>query len=285
VRFAFIRDQGARHKVAFMCRCLGVSTSGYYAWLGRPPSMRKRGDARLALQIRALHRRSLGTYGSPRIHLDLAEDGVRVGRKRVARLMLAENLFGRLPRRWKRTTSSNHQLGYSPNLLKQEFKASRPNKVWVGDITYIRTWEGWVYLDARRVVGFALDDQMPASLPLRALRQARTARKPPCGLIHHSDRGSQYGSDVYREELREMGAEQSMSGKGNCFDNAVAESFFSTLKTELLHRFAWSTKRAAIDAVTGYINNFYNPVRRHSSAGNTSPIECELDFRHAALAA
>jgi putative transposase len=290
VRFAFIKDHEGQHPVAFMCKLLGVSASGYYAWVGRPPSPREREDERLRLEIQAIHRNSRGTYGSPRVLLDLRARGRRVGRNRVARIMRKDGRVGRLPRRWKRTTLSNHRLGYSPNLLANDFSAQAPNTVWVGDITYIRTWEGWLYLAslldlyARRVVGFALDDTMSAELPLEALRMARRNRRPPPGLIHHSDRGSQYASNAYRAELASMGAVQSMT-KGSCYENAVAESFFSTLKTELIHRYAWPTKEAAAKAVIDYINNFYNPVRRHSSAGNLSPIEHELCFMRAAVAA
>jgi putative transposase len=290
VRFAFIKDHEGEHPVAFMCKLLSVSTSGFYAWAGRPPSRREREDERIKLEIRAIHRKSRGTYGSPRVLLDLRARGRRVGRNRVARIMREDGRVGRHRHRWKRTTLSNHRLGYSPNLLANDFSAEAPNTVWVGDITYIRTWEGWLYLASlldlysRRVVGFALDDTMPAELPLEALRMARRNRQPPPGLIHHSDRGSQYASNAYRAELASMGAIQSMT-KGSCYENAVAESFFSTLKTELIHRYAWPTKEAAAKAVTDYINDFYNPVRRHSSAGNLSPIEHELCFMRAAVAA
>jgi putative transposase len=280
-----IREHRHQFRVVMMCRVAKVSTSGFYAWLaGREPSKREKNNEALKVHIRVAFQRSRKTYGSPRIRRDLVEDGHRISRKRVARLMKSMGLQGRAPKRFKHTTDSKHDKRIAENLLQRNFDVAAPNQVWVGDITYIRTWEGWVYLAvlidlfSRRVVGFALDDEMPAQLCIEALQMARRARAPGPGLMAHSDRGSQYASDAYRNELREMDAVQSMSRKGDCWDNAVAESFFSTLKTEMVHRRSWVTKADAEQAVYEWIEEFYNPQRRHSANGLVSPVEHELRF-------
>jgi transposase InsO family protein len=222
------------------------------------------------------------------MHRELVEDGEHVGRRRVRRLMREHGIVAVQTRRFHKTTDSNHTLGYAPNLLQQSFATHAPDRVWVGDITYIWTAEGWCYLAvlldlySRRVVGWALDEHMRAELPQRALGRALQARSPEPGLIHHSDRGSQYAAHDYRKLLAAWGASQSMSDAGNCYDNAVAESFFASLKKECISRHAFVTRTAAYDAVARYIDGFYNPTRRHSTLGYVSPLRYE---RQAALAA
>ena len=289
MKFAFIARTGG-FPIAWMCRRLGVSTSGFHAWRKREPSSHDRRDESLRLRIRALHTRSRQRYGSPRIYADLVSAGERVSRKRVARLMREMGLCGRMPKRWKKTTDSNHDEGYSPNLIRQDFSAPRPNALWLADISYIRTWVGWVYLaviiDAfsRRVVGYAIDNHMRASLAVDALEMAIQRRRPPPRLIHHSDRGGQYASKDYRKVLARIHAQQSMSSTGNCYDNAAAESFFATLKSELIYRHSWPTQRGVSDEIRDYIENFYNCERRHSKIGCVSPVDYELTWmQHSAV--
>lgn len=282
MRFAFIRANRGDFPTAWMCRRLEVSTSGFHRWLTAAEPRRARRDRQLGVLIRAHHVASRGTYGSPRIHRDLASDGHRVGRKRVARLMREHGLVGASPRRFRRTTDSNHDSPIAPDLVARDFDPEAPNKVWAADITYVRTWEGWTYLAvvidlySRRVVGWATADHMRTELVLSALTMAFDARRPAPGLIHHSDRGSQYASHAHRRALERMGARCSMSRKGDCWDNAVIESFFGTLKQELLYRQAWPTRRAADRAIDDYIDRFYNPRRRHSYLDYVSPLEYEI---------
>lgn len=284
MKFHFIQKHAADFGVSWMSRRLGVSPSGYYAWRGRPPSKRAAQDAQLSLCIRAIHRRYHGRYGRPRIYDELRDQGHRVGARRVGRLMREQGLFGRMPKRFKKTTDSAHGLGYADNLVQQRFTVSGPNQLWVSDISYVRTWQGWLYvaviLDAfsRRVVGYAVDDHMRTELALEALQMAVRTRRPTGALVHHSDRGVQYASGAYQDALKAIGATCSMSGKGNCYDNAVAESFFSTLKQELIHRHRWPSKAGAKAAIGRYIDDFYNPQRRHSFVGNISPLDFELRF-------
>ncbi len=288
MKFAFICAKTGQYPTAWLCRRLGVSTSGYYEWRQREPSKRQLRDDVLRLKIRAFFRRSCGRYGSPRIHDELIADGERVSRKRVARLMREMGLYGRRRRRFRRTTDSNHRYGYAANLVNQDFTASGPDKLWLVDLSYIRTWDGWMYLavviDAfsRRVVGFAIDEHMRADLARDALSMAIRQRSPAKGLIHHSDRGSQYCCGAYRQDLTYIGAIQSMSGVGNCYDNAVAESFFATIKEELIYRNVWPSKNGVAESVSKYIEGFYNPVRRHSTIGRISPIEYEARYRQQA---
>lgn len=282
MRFALIAAKTGTYPVRWMCRRLGVSTAGYYAWRSREPSAHARRDAVLRILIKAHHRRSDERYGSPRIYRDLRESGEHVSRKRVARIMREIGIYGRLPKRWKKTTIADSSADYAPNLVAQNFSAERPNQLWMSDITYLRTWAGWMYLaviiDAfsRRVVGYAIDDHMRSDLVIAALDMAVNKRRPAAGLIHHSDRGSQYSSDAFKERLENIGAVQSMSSTGNCFDNAAAESFFATLKEELIYRRSWPTKSGIAASVADYIENFYNLRRRHSTLGNISPIDYEL---------
>lgn len=281
MKFAFIEEEKARHSVMLLCRVLEVSRSGFYAWLGRGESRWLRRERQLATKIRVLHAESLGRYGSPRVHRDLLAQGEHVSRKRVARLMREQNLFGRRRRRCKRTTNSDSKQAAASNVLARRFDVATPNRFWAADISYIRTWEGWLFiavvldLFSRRVVGWAMEDHMRVELPLVALRMAVAHRRLERGLIIHSDRGSQYASELYRNELEAHGMVQSMSRKGNCWDNAVVESFFSTLKEELIYRASWPTKAATKDAVADYIELFYNARRRHSALGYLSPIQYE----------
>ena len=287
-----IRAEKANFPVAFMCRQLGLSPSGYYAWERRGASRRRQEDEALIPKIRESHRASRGTYGSPRIYDDLKDQGEAVGRHRIARLMRENGITARPLKRFRRTTDSNHDLPVAPNLLERDFEAARPNQVWVGDITYIWTGSGWTYLAvivdlfSRRVVGWALDDNMRAELVLKALEKAVGLRQLEPGLIFHSDRGSQYASGDYRKALAAAGITASMSRKGDCWDNAVAESFFSTLKRELVSKCYWLNMKAVRMAVHEYIEAFYNGRRKHSTNGNLSPVEHERLFQcQAAMAA
>ena len=280
-RFRFIAAEKARHSVALLCRVLQVSTSGFYAWVKRPPSDRARTDQALTARIRSLHQTSRGIYGAPRIHAELRAQGSRVARKRVARLMRADRLAGCRPRRFVRTTVAD-RTATAPDLVKRQFTAARPNQVWLTDITYVPTDEGWLYLAAildacsRRVVGWSLSDHLRTELALAALEMAVQARRPAPGLIHHSDRGCQYTAAAYTAALVGHGIRQSLGQPGTCWDNAVAESFFATLKTELIHRQRWATRQRARSAIFEYIEVFYNRQRRHSSLGYVSPVDFEL---------
>ena len=282
MKFAFIAARDVAFPVSVMCRVLGVTRSGFYAWQKRPRPARAASDAQLAVTVAAVHQRSRRTYGSPRVHRELLARGVRVGKKRVERLMRENGIQGRCKRRFKRTTDSKHSGPIAPNLLARDFSASEPNRAWVTDVTAIATGEGWLYLapvldlHSRRVVGWATSESNDTKLALDALGQAIRARKPPAGLIHHSDRGSPYASEDYRAELRARGFRRSMGRKGDCWDNAVAESFFATLRAELVDDERYPTRRSAIDSIGDFIDNFYNIERRHSYLGYTNPIEFEL---------
>ena len=291
MKFAFIAARKAAFPVAWMCRRVGVSPSGFYRWAsaGEPHWVKRR--RRLATLIRALHAENNGVYGSPRIYHALRAMGENVSRRLVAQIMRENGLSGRAPRPFRRTTDSKHDLPIAPNLVARDFNQAAKNQVWVGDITYVRTWAGWLYLAvvidlfSRRVVGWAIADHMRTELVLSALSMANAARQPGPGLIFHSDRGSQYASADYRAALKAQGAIPSMSRKGDCWDNAVAESFFGSLKQELLYRFTWATHKVTIEAIDSYIERFYNPRRMHSFIGFKSPLEYELqtaDWRAAA---
>jgi putative transposase len=273
------------YSVKTLCRVLEVTRSGFYAWCERGTCRRAKRDQQLTSKIRALHTQSHGTYGSPRIRRDLVEAGEKVSKKHIARLMQEQGLAGRRKRRFRKTTDSGHGLPVVGNLIARAFTRTAPNQAWVADITYIRTWEGWSYLAvvldlySRRVVGWALADNMRTDLVLEALRMAVILRRPERGLVHHSDRGSQYVSAECRNYLLEHEIVQSMSRKGNCWDNAVAESFFATLKEELIYRNSWPTRSRLREAIVDYIDGFYNRRRRHSTLGLVSPIEYELAGR------
>ena len=266
-----------------LCQLLCVSASGYYAWRNRGASKRQRDDMVLLAHIRAAYARNRKVYG--RVWHELLDEGIEVGRDRVARLMRANGLFPLRKQRFKKTTDSDqdsdHDKAIALNLLEQDFTATEPNQKWVADISYIWTSEGWIYLAcvmdlySRRVVGWAVDKRMKKDLPLRALKQAIALRQPAEGIIHHCDRGSQYCSDAYQQLLEKHGFQVSMSGKGNCYDNAAMESFFKTIKAELIWRTIFMTREQAKREITSYIDGFYNPVRRHSTLGFTSPIKFE----------
>lgn len=279
MRFAFIDAEKANFPVAFMCRHLGVSPSGFYAWSGRPESARSREDRRLALLTREAHQIGREAYGSPRVHEELKAQGVHISRKRVIRLMQEQGLKGKTRRRWVMTTHSKHDLPVAPNLLARNFEASKPNQRWVGDITYLRTSEGWLFLAvvldlySRMVVGWAVSALIDRHLVLKALDMALKRRCPGAGLLHHSDQGSQYASEDYQKVLAARGITCSMSRRGECYDNAAMESWFGTLKTELGETFETHAdgKRQLFD----YIEVFYNQKRRHSALGYLSPAEFE----------
>ena len=258
-----------------------VSSSGYYAWRYRPDSRRDRQNEYLTQQIKIVYEKSRRTYGSPRMHADLAGEGIRCGLNRVARLMRMSNLRARSKRRFVATTDSRHALPISQNVLDRQFTATAPNERWASDITYIWTMEGWLYLAVvldlfnRQVVGWSTDSTIDQSLVTRALTAALQRRRPPTGLLHHSDRGSQYASLAYQAELRSYGIAGSMSRKGNCWDNAVVESFFSTLKTEMMKEGPYRTRAEARADIFEYIEIWYNRQRRHSTLGYLSPTEFE----------
>jgi transposase InsO family protein len=291
VKFEFIRAERALFSVALLCAVLEVTRSGFYAWLSRGASIRRRRDAQLAVEVAATHKRNRGVYGSPRIHADLRARGVRVGKKRVARLMREQGLRARRTRRFVATTDSRHHAPIAPNLLARDFTARAPNERWVTDVTFIPTTDGMLYLAvvldlfSRRVVGWATSASNDTELALAALGVAARARKPPVGLVHHSDRGSTYASDAYQRALANSGIVASMSRAGDCWDNAVAESFFATLKEELPGIDRCATRAAAAELVRDYIESFYNPTRRHSHNGYLSPIEFELKAFVAMVAA
>ena len=275
----------ANHAIQCLCHVLQVTPSGYYAWMNRRPSQRQQANDRLKVRIRAIHAASRGTYGSPRVHEQLTQEGYEVGRERVARLLRDMGLMGLPAKRFRHTTDSTHGLPVAPNVLARDFEAARPNERWATDITYIWTWDGWLYLAvvldlySRRVVGWAVQPHLQTALALEALQMALGRRVPASGLVHHSDRGCQYAAAAYQRVLRDHGIVCSMSRTGDCWDNAVTESFFATLKTELIHRQPWPTRRTAKDAVADYLEGFHNPYRLHASLGYLSPNEFER--RHA----
>jgi transposase InsO family protein len=281
VKFAFILAQKAEFPVEFMCQHLGVSRSGYYAWGHRPPSHRLQQDQTLGAHSQQIHLQSRGTYGRPRVHAVLRAQGVKTSSKRIHRLMKTQGLHARRPRRFRCTTDSKHVLPVSPNVLARAFEAQAPNQSWVGDITYIETAQGWLYLAvlldlfSRRVIGWSMGETLDRSLCLSALEMALRGRNPPPGLVHHTDRGSQYASSDYQAALLIFGMVGSMSRKGNCWDNAVAESFFATIKAELCHRLHFVTRSQARHAIFEYIEVFYNRERLHSTLDYRSPSEYE----------
>ena len=274
-----------------MCRVLAVSPSGYYAAQKRPPSWHALIDEVLLAHVRIAHGESGATYGAPRVQQDLQAEGLPVSTQRVARLMREDGLVARQPtRRRVATTNANHAEPIAPNLLARQFAVTGIgiNRVWVADLTYIPTREGWLYLatvldlGSRRCIGWAMRDDRDVALALRALRMAREARQPAAGVLHHSDRGSQYAAGAYRAELAAHGMIASMSGTGDCYDNAVAESFFATLEFERIMKHDWETKDEARRAIFRYIETWYNRKRRHSTLGYVSPAEYEQQVQEAA---
>jgi putative transposase len=292
--YRFITAHAAQHPVALTCRVLGVARSGYYAWRGRAPSARPRADAALSELITAIHQTSRGTYGSPRIWAELQAAGERCGRRRVARLMRQAGLRGcHSQRRRVRTTIPDRQAPPAPDRVARVFTPSAigaPDRLWVADITYVPTLEGWLYLaivlDAfsRKVVGWAMADHLRTALVLDALAMAIRHRQPAAGLIHHSDHGCQYTALAFGQQLQEAGLVPSMGSIGDCFDNAVAESFLATLKVELLHRQIWPTRDAARLAIFEYIEVWYNRQRRHSTLGYATPVVYESLAQQRAIA-
>lgn len=263
-----------------MCQALGVSPSGFYAWLKRPQSARHRSDGELRARIATIHQRSHATYGAPRIHAELKFEGVAVGRKRVARLMRQAGLAGASRRKWMQTTVRDRRARPAPDLVRRDFTAVQPDRLWVADITYIPTWSGFLYLavvlDAysRRIVGWAMATHLRKELVLEALNFALSQRRPHA-VIHHSDQGSQYTSLAFGARCREAGVRPSMGSVGDCFDNAMCESFFATLECELLARHRFRTQEEARRAVFAFIEGWYNPHRRHSALGYRSPYDYE----------
>jgi putative transposase len=268
------------YAIATMCRLLEVSTSGYYAWRKRPSSARARVDAGLSICIQAIHERSRATYGAPRIHAELAAAGIRIGRKRVARLMDAAGLRGVSRRKWITTTVRDRTARPAPDLVDRNFTAAGPNRLWVADITYVPTWAGFLYLavvlDAfsRRVVGWAMATHLRTELVLAALNMALGQRRPT-EVIHHSDQGTQYTSLAFGKRCEQAGVRPSMGSVGDCFDNAMCESFFATLECELLDRCRFKTQAEARMATFDFIEGWYNPHRRHSALDYHSPINYE----------
>jgi putative transposase len=282
VKFHFIRAEKDRHSVKLMCKVLGVSRAGFYAWQVRPPSERAKDDERLKERIREVHAQSGGAYGSPRIHDALKSEEDGLGRRRIAHLMQEEGIYGKPKKRFVVTTDSAHDYEVAPNLLDRNFDVAEPNTVWAGDITYIPTAEGWLYLAvvldlfSRRVIGWAMATHMRSELVIDALEMAVLDRAPAPGLLFHSDRGSQYASDTFQGRLKEHGMRCSMSRRGNCWDNAVGESFFRTLKVEGLPNDKPSASHEAARLTAfEFIEGFYNQRRKHSHLAYASPVEYE----------
>ena len=281
MRYQFIQDHQDEFPVQRMCKVLGVSPSGYYAWRTRPVSPRVQANEKLLAEIRVIHKRSRKTYGSPRVHAELRDDDWLVGKNRVARLMRAQNLRGQRKRKQPRTTHSQHSYPVAPNHLNRDFHATRPNEKWLADITYIPTAEGWLYLAvvldlySRKIVGWAFSASLESNLVELAFRMAVHNQPTLTGLLHHSDRGSQYAGDAYQRLLSDQQIQVSMSRTGNCYDNAPMESFFSTLKCEHVHFQNYQTRQEAQTDIFSYIVGFYNRQRRHSSLGYVSPEEFE----------
>jgi putative transposase len=280
--FRLIAAEKANHPVDLLCRVLGVSRSGFYAWSTRAPSNRELQDAWLTEQIREIHAANRGVYGSPRVHAELRLGrGISVSHKRVERLMRRAGISGLVPKRRGRTTIRVPGVRVADDLVKRQFRAAAPNVLWVADITYLRTWEGWLYLVAvqdafsRRIVGWSMADHMRSDLVVDALGMAIARRQPESGLIHHSDQGSQFVSLAFGQACGNAGIARSMGSRGDCFDNAVAESFFATLKKELIRRQSWPTRAELRQAVFEYIELFYNATRRHSTLGMVAPAEYE----------
>ncbi|MAE75776.1 MAG: IS3 family transposase [Planctomycetes bacterium] len=289
LKFQFVGDHREIFEVGLMCKTLEVSRSGFYAWLGRPESDRAREDRRLTALIGDIVDESRRTYGSPRVHRTLRGRGVHCGRKRVARLMRAAGLRAKTRRKFRvKTTDSKHGHPIAPDLLRRDFTAERPNRAWVSDITYIPTDEGWLYLAStmdlfsRMIVGWSMSSTLKTAIVVDALEMAIHRRAPEAGLVHHSDRGVQYASVEFRALLAAHGFQASMSRTGNCYDNAAKESFFHTLKTELVHHERYRTRDDARASVFEYIEAFYNRQRLHSTLGYMSPDEFERARTNAA---
>ena len=288
MKYAFIQKQRNSYTLARLCQTFDISRSGYYDWLRRAPSQHQLEDARLTVKIKDSHKNSRECYGSRRIQDDLRDDGDAVSKARVLRLMKQEGLCSRHVKKFKATTDSNHDFAISPNLLQREFTVNQPDRVYVSDITYIWTSQGWLYLAvtidlfSRLVVGWSLSNRMFASLVTDAFNMAIRKRSPAPGLIHHSDRGVQYASDAFQQILSVKGYRGSMSRRGDCWDNAVAESFFKTLKAELIYHCRYQTRDEARLEIFDYIEVYYNRQRKHSTNGYLSPVNYEKKWLKAA---
>lgn len=288
--FEFVEREKAHHPVTRLCRVLDVSTSGSYAWRARGYSARCQADTELTECIRTIHRTSRETYGAPRVHADLRAQGVRCGRKRVARLMRAAGIVGCHRRRRVRTTRREPRAVPAPDRVQRRFVASAPNQLWTADITYIPTWSGFLYLAvvldvfSRRIVGWAMANHLRSELVVSALEMALWNRRPAKGVIHHSDQGSQYTSIAFGNHCQQAGIVSSMGSAGDCYDNAITEAFFATLECELLHRHTFRTHAEARTTLFDYIEGFYNTHRRHSALGYSSPAayECVVELAVAA---
>lgn len=286
VKYARIEELRQQHPVAAMCRVLGVSESGYHAWHKRPVSPRAQENARLETQIKAAHERTRQTYGPERLHADLADNGIQVGVHRIKRIRKKLGLRCKQKRKFKATTDSNHTLPVAPNLLDRQFAVVAPNKAWVTDITYIATDEGWLYFAGIKdlcngeLVGYALDARIT-----QALFRAVAAKRPGKGLIHHSDRGSQYCVHAHQKLLRQFGMHTSMSRRGNCWDNAPMESCWGSLKTELVHHRRFATREQAKREITEYIEIFYNRIRKQARLGHLSPAAFSQQYYAIQMAA
>ena len=282
MRYQFMYDHRGIHRVRRMCRVLGVSASGYYAWLNRPESNRAREDRRLVVEIKAIHKENRGVYGSLRIHADLKDRKTHVSENRVARLMRENGIAAKQKKKYKATTDSNHTLPVAPNILERDFEASDPNQKWLADISYIPTREGWLYLAAvldlysKLIVGWSMSSRMTKNLVLDALKMAVDRRRPGPGLIHHSDQGRQYASKAYRKKLKSHRMICSMSRKANCWDNAPMESWFHSLKTELVTHKNYLTRMQAKADIFEYIEIFYNRSRKHSALSYMNPAQYEI---------
>lgn len=281
MKYRAMKDHAVRFDVRLMCRALGVSASGYYQWLKSPECARARENRALVVEIRAAHERSQRNYGSPRITHELRQSGRCCGKNRIARLMRAYGIRAKRLKQWRATTQSNHRLPVASNTLERQFTVSRPNQVWAADISYLWTEEGWLYLAvvldlySRAVVGWAMAPYLTTQLATKALEMAVARRNPAPGLLHHSDRGVQYAAQDYQRLLAHHGITCSMSRKGNCWDNACVESFFSTLKLEHVYHHRYVTREQAKHDVFGWIELIYNRQRRHSTLGYRSPAEFE----------
>ena len=281
MRFRFIEEHRRTLPIERLCQIMNVSTRGYHAFRTRPMSQSQRTDMVLLAHIREQFAQSHNSYGRPRMTEELKDLGLQVGHRRIGRLMRQNGISVVRTRKHKVTTDSNHKFNIAPNVLNRDFTAGHPNQKWVVDISYIWTREGWLYLavvidlHSRRVIGWSVSNRMKRDLAIRALDMAVALRQPPKDCIHHSDRGSQYCSHEYQARLRMHGFKISMSGKGNCYDNAAMETFFKTIKAELIWRHTWHTRRQAEGAIFEYINGFYNPRRKHSALGWKSPLAFE----------
>ncbi len=286
-----IKAMRLKHSVSALCRHLKISESVYYAWLNRKPSKRAQEDARLAAEIKAAHKRTRGVCGAEKIQKELAEQGANIGICRIKRIKRQIGLYCKQTKKYKATTDSKHNLPVAENLLQQQFKAEAPNKVWVSDIAYIFTEEGWLYLAGHKdmfngeIVGYAMSERITKELVSRSLFRAVSAKRPDRGLIHHSDRGSQYCSGKYRKLLEQFGMKASMSRKGNCYDNAPMESFWGTLKQELVHHKKYMSRQEAMQEISEYIEIFYNRQRRQARLEYLSPVAYEKKFYENRLAA